>query len=301
MKVFVSYSHAQQDWVRKRLVPVLEAGGTDALVDYRVFRAGRTVPGQMDATQDQADLNLLCLSKDYYASAPCQHEMNRAIAKDPGFNSGMVVPLRLDAEPLPPAITAPDPLYIDFRNDADPTRWELLQQECGCDLGIAAPLWLDARDAVVAELGRYKSVNLVTLATNARWRELLRHVAADHLPDLALVDLQHGATSTRDGLLAAMLHAFGSRSAMPSPPDDLRAFTQQILALGRKVRVGLTHFDLAPHRAGYDVDLFAALRWLVMEERRPLVLLVQSRAPLMRLLPANHPLSEIDAVTVELR
>ncbi|HTW69485.1 MAG TPA: hypothetical protein VME47_06335 [Acetobacteraceae bacterium] len=40
MKVFVSYSHAQSDWVQDRLPPVLEAGGADVLVDYRHFDRG---------------------------------------------------------------------------------------------------------------------------------------------------------------------------------------------------------------------------------------------------------------------
>jgi len=34
MKVFVSYSHAQSDWVQDRVVPVLEAGGAEVLVDH---------------------------------------------------------------------------------------------------------------------------------------------------------------------------------------------------------------------------------------------------------------------------
>ena len=51
MKVFVSYNHKQSDWARNRLVPCLEAGGAEVLVDWRQFSAGRTVLGQMDATR----------------------------------------------------------------------------------------------------------------------------------------------------------------------------------------------------------------------------------------------------------
>ena len=78
-------------------------------------------------------------------------------------------------------------------------------------------------------------------------------------------------------------------------------FTDRVLALGGKVRVGLTHCDLIPHRSAYDVDLFAGLRWLVMEGERPMTLFVQSRTPFGELLPRGHPLSEIDFTAVELR
>ncbi|MCA1851866.1 MAG: hypothetical protein LC647_05600 [Beggiatoa sp.] len=78
-------------------------------------------------------------------------------------------------------------------------------------------------------------------------------------------------------------------------------FTDRVLALGGKVRIGLTHCDLIPHRPAYDVDLFAGLRWLVMEGGRPMTLFVQSRTPFGELLPCGPPLSEIDFTAVDLR
>jgi hypothetical protein len=59
MKVIVSYSHAQSDWMQDRLVPVLEASGASVFVDYRHFAAGHTVFGQMDKWQDQAERHVL--------------------------------------------------------------------------------------------------------------------------------------------------------------------------------------------------------------------------------------------------
>ena len=59
MKLFVSYSHAQSDWVQDRLVPVLEAGGAEVFIDYRHFAAGHTVIGQMDTWQGQAERHAL--------------------------------------------------------------------------------------------------------------------------------------------------------------------------------------------------------------------------------------------------
>ncbi len=67
-KVFVSYCHAQGEWVWDRLVPVLKAGGAEVLIDRERFEAGKAIFGQMDAVQDQAERQLLVLSPEYLAS-----------------------------------------------------------------------------------------------------------------------------------------------------------------------------------------------------------------------------------------
>ena len=50
----------------------------------------------------------------------------------------------------------------------------------------------------------------------------------------------------------------------------------------------------------YGVNLFTTLKYQVMDKRN-LVLLLQSRAPLGTLFPASHPLSNLDIKTVELK
>ena len=146
-------------------------------------------------------------------------------------------------------------------------------------------------------------MNLVVRGKRLRWRELIEDVKERAAPDLALVDLQDPRAHTREGLLAAMLAALGMGVVkLPKKPQDLTVFTDRVRALGAKVRVGLTHCErVFPHRPAYDVDLFAGLRWLVMEGGRPMTLLVQSRTPFGELLPRGHPLSEIDFTAVELR
>ncbi len=42
-KVFISYSHQQEEWVLQRLKPCLDAGGAEVLIDAERFRAGRTL------------------------------------------------------------------------------------------------------------------------------------------------------------------------------------------------------------------------------------------------------------------
>ena len=108
-KTFVSYCHRQGDWVWGRLVPCLKAGGAEVLIDRDRFELGKAVIGQMDALQDQADKHLLVLSADYLSSPYCCHEMDRAIALDPGFASGIVVPVLREACTLPASITGTEP------------------------------------------------------------------------------------------------------------------------------------------------------------------------------------------------
>ncbi len=137
--VFVSYSRHQSEWVWERLVPVLRAAGAEMLIDREQFEAARAVYRQMDDVQDRAELNVLVLSPEYLASKPCQHEMKRAIARDPKFERGVTIPvLRIDCK-LPPAIKRPDPLYVDLRDDGKPDPWDLLLKTCKLDLGSAAP------------------------------------------------------------------------------------------------------------------------------------------------------------------
>ena len=134
-RVFVSYSHAQGNWVKNCLVPLLRAGRAELLIDWERFKVGTTVIGQMDAIQVQADVNILCLTEQYLASKYCIHEMRRAISQDAMFvkqldrrvKRGLVVPIRLDDAVWPPELTTPNPLFADLRdstNNAD--SWPLI-------------------------------------------------------------------------------------------------------------------------------------------------------------------------------
>jgi len=305
--VFVSYSHKQGPWVKDRLVPVLRAGGAEVLVDVERFRAGAAVVGQMDRVQDRANVHLLCLSAEYLASDYCVHEMQRAIACDPGFTRGLdgrvkrglVVPIRLDDAPLPPAIAGPEPVWVDMRDDSKPEPWQRVLERCRAELGTTAVKWLDARDQIVRCLQRGQSANLLVPNKAAKWRELVRHVKDDHLPELGCVNLEHPATVPRDGLLNHMLQALGASARVGPPPYDLGDFERVISARPNAACLCLDHFDLAPHRSTYDVNLYSGLRYLISETRQ-LVLAIQSRTPFEALLPRDNPLSRIDLKTVTL-
>ena len=64
-RVFISYRHSDGEWVWNCLTPCLEAGGAELLIDRERFQAGIAVVGQMDATQDYADVHVLVITKEY--------------------------------------------------------------------------------------------------------------------------------------------------------------------------------------------------------------------------------------------
>jgi hypothetical protein len=296
-RIFVSYCHRQGSWVWDRLVPVLKAGGAEVLIDRERFEAGRGIRGQMDATQDAAEIHVLILSPEYLASEYCVHEMERAIARDPQFENGSIIPVKRVDVALPAAIDQPNPLYIDLTDDRSQEPWDLLVRSCGADLGVNAASWLAARDEIRQLLRRGQSVNFLVRGKVA-WRELIADLQRDELAVLALVNLEQGATASRRGLVTEMLRALGMKAQVPPEPEDLGVL-DRLLTERKRSLLALTHFDLAANRPAYGVDLFSALRYLVMD-RRQLTLLVQSRQPFASLLPADHPLSGINLQTVEL-
>ena len=272
------------------------------MIDRERFVAARAVYTQMDEVQDRAERQILVLSPDYLASKPCQHEMKRAIARDPKFELGITVPVKRIDCTLPPSIKRPDPLIVDLRDESMPEPWDSLLHTCRLDLGVDAPEWLHAHDAVHRYLSRGQSVNLIVTG-QVRWRPLLEHLREDPALGLGMVKLDAIEAMHRPSLVQQILKQCGCPAPGPVPgkPEDLVMLGRVLKALPRAPRLALTSFDHVSHRLGeYEVDLFVALRDLMMDARK-LVLLVESRAPFATLLPHGHPLSEIQLVNVELK
>lgn len=301
--VFISYNHQQQgEWVWDRLVPCLRAGGVRVVIDRERFRAGRQLDSEIEAAQKAARFQLLVLSPNYLTNAYCQQEMARAIALDPTFEKGLVLPVVRQDGALPAAITEPDLLRIDLQDDGDAAQWQRLLTDLGIDLGIDAPRWLRARDRVRRFLERNQSVNLVVPQNHVKWKPLIAHLEETAFPGLVTIDLENPATSSRRALVQEILRSCGVTTPVPPPPEDLVAL-RRVPASRGGIKLAMIHFDLAAYRPTYDVDLFAALRYLVTEARK-LVLLIHSRAPFETLIPADHPLSPLSSTalqTVELR
>ena len=291
-KVFVSYCHAQADWVRNRLIPILRAGGTEPLFDGS-FEAGKAVVGQMDATQDQADRHLLVLSPEYLKSPMCLHEMKRAVALDPDFLRGLVIPVKRVSVSLPDEIRIPNPLYVslDEARERDSDLWQKVLTACEARWTGSAPLWLEARDETLLYLERGQSVCL-TVSGDAPWRSLLDDLARSGI-QAATVDFEKAATHTRKGLVDEVFAGLGSTHRASSESTALAELERYLEASGSRPTAFLLHFDRAKR---FDGDFFAALRsWI---DRRLLVVLFQSRRPFMDIVPADDPLSKIDLKTV---
>lgn len=320
--VFVSYRHTQGEWVLDRLVPCLKAGGAEVRIDVERFKAGKGIVGQMDAEQDASQINVLVLSDEYFESDYCVHEFERALEKDPAFAGGIVVPVLRDDVDWRRHITFADPpLFVDLRDDrrgrlsqerhkAVVGQWDLLLEACGADLGCDARDWLRARDEVVRLLRRNQSVNLVVHG-QPEWERLL--VAVRHelesdggaTPGLASVDLEDAETTTRRALVAKVLKECGMPTAVPDDGEEL-VLLKRTLATRALTRLAFLHFDLVEYHRHYDVPFFAGLRNMIMDHvlegtARKLAVLIQSRKPFAALLPRDHPLSEIQVTTVELR
>jgi hypothetical protein len=302
-KVFISYSHKQGRWVWERLVPVLRAAGCGAvLLDKERFIAGRGVKGQMDSTQDQAEVTLLVLTPGYLRSDYCCHEMERAIAADPGFTCGKVLPIKrvnCDMSAFQPSDDPP--LWVDLANDHDPGPWALLLRSLEADeLKTEVPHWLDVRDQIVQKLcNQHQSVNLV-IRGEPNWRALRDHFREDWLPKLAVVDLDDPRTASLQGLVTQILTVSGCKVDIPKGARSVEALSA-LESAASKVFLALTHFEnVQARKRAYGVDLFFTLRHLTSDERK-LVLLVESRTPFKELFPRDHPLSGLHLDTIELR
>jgi TIR domain len=286
---FVSYSHHQQEWVWNRLVPILEGAGVHGLLlDADRFRAGKGVIGQMDATQDLADVTLAVLSEEYLASEYCKHEMERA------FATHTIIPIvRHDCE-VPAVFDGTDPiLRVDLRDPEDPQQWGGLLEAC------RASAWLQAAARVAQYLQRGQSVNLVC-TSEALWKPLLRRVRRELIEPIGEVDLERGMTLTRPSLVEQILGACGRPGPVPAEPYDLIELDRRITDAQGRSLVAFLHFDQVSYRQYYNIDLFSTLRHLMMGSRK-LVLLAHSHREFASILPENHPLSDINITTVALQ
>lgn len=289
-RIFVSYSHSHQPWVKEALVPCLQAAGVDVVVDFLHMQVAQSVMGQMDSLQDGCDSSLLVLTPEYLVKPYCIHEMERAFAR------GAAIPVvRADCGDAMPA-AARGILRADLRDDQIESQWNGLMDACGGHSGVSAVKWLRARRETLLCFEREESVNLVVSPGNPGWLPLVEGVAKEHRPPMPVIDLDDGAAASRRGLIGLIARGWGVPGAVPRASDDLRFLSDALTHAPRAV--ALVHFERAEHR-NYETDFFAALRHGTGQRR--LRLLVESRVPILELVPRDHPLSSMNMTTVELR
>lgn len=124
--VFVSYSHADSDWVTKTLVPFLEGRGFTVCIDARDFVAGALSVDEMQrAVQDSRHI-VAVLSKNYVKSAWSAFENAMAQTLDPNALARRIVPVLIDECEAPLRLRIIH--YRDLRS-SDPAVWELLVRD----------------------------------------------------------------------------------------------------------------------------------------------------------------------------
>lgn len=301
-KIFISYKHENKEWVRRNLVPCLEAGGAEVIIDYKYFMAGQSVIGLMDQQQEQADISVLVLSPAYFQSPYCVHEMHKALAKDPQFENGKVIFMFRESCTFPLLFSNNPPLWVDLTDDGNADQWDLLLNACQVDLGCTAPAWLKTHTELVRHLSRRESINLV-IKNDPKWRELLKHTQAElknnHGIQLGLLDMEAGTSTTVTGFITQMIQACGGNISNLTSINALKKMDEYFARLPSPAFLVLYHFDIIIKEKYYDIRFFGALRHLIMEKQK-LVLLIESRAHFHQLVPSDHLLSKLNLLNIEL-
>ncbi len=305
--IFISYSRDQAAWVEGQLVPVLIAGGADVpvlhpgggeeLVDTERSAVGAQTAQRVLAAQDQAERQIIILSEEYVGNVSCLDQLRHAIAKDPDFRYGLVVPVLREDCALPEDIRIPERLIIDLRNDRRATPWDQLMSACQSDLGTSATAWLKARDEVIRHFSANRSVNLV-IDPNLDQEVLLDHLR-ERIADLTTIDVNSFKAGTRRGLVTEILRVAGYDGAVPTPPADLEMFDQYMAGAGAH-RIVVLNFDFVKRRLDFDQALFESLAAAISAAPAKLVLLLVSQQPLSKLLLAHNPVMKLNLPVVVL-
>lgn len=124
--VFLSYSHADKDWVRNTLLPRLESRGFTVVIDYRDFRGGSFSVEEMQRGVLESRHLLLVLTPSYVASEWARFENVMAQTLDPAAVQRRLIPILREKCDVPVRLGAIH--YRDLRSDNE-EQWELLYRD----------------------------------------------------------------------------------------------------------------------------------------------------------------------------
>ena len=110
--VFISYSHNDEEWVTKTLLPRLEEAGLRVCIDYRDFTAGRAALLNMQDAALHSRHTVLVLTPAWVASEWTLYESLLIRTKDPAGLQRRTIPLLLQASELPEFISMLT--WVDF-------------------------------------------------------------------------------------------------------------------------------------------------------------------------------------------
>jgi hypothetical protein len=99
--VFISYSHADREWVEHTLLPQLESAGLKVVIDYRDFELGVASLVNMERAVDSSRHTLVVLTPAWIESEWTQFESLLVGTADPAGRRRKLIPLLLKPCKLP--------------------------------------------------------------------------------------------------------------------------------------------------------------------------------------------------------
>ena len=128
--VFISYSSANKDWVRKDLLSALEKAGLNVCIDFRDFQIGKPAIKNMRDSVIGSKHTLLILTEPYLESGWTEFENMLSQTLDPANRMGRIVPMLKERCKLPLEIG-----YLTYVNFYDPDDWNIAWKQLFTALG----------------------------------------------------------------------------------------------------------------------------------------------------------------------
>lgn len=123
---FIIYSSADEGWVKKTLLPILEEkNALKCCIHYRDFVPGKPFRENMADSVYMSRKTIAVVSHNFFKSQYCHHEMDMALGRlvKTGDNSVIVIKLDdVDGNKLPKALK--ERSYIDYCKLNDKETWE---------------------------------------------------------------------------------------------------------------------------------------------------------------------------------
>jgi len=122
--VFISYSHKDEEWVSKTLLPMLEAAGLKVCIDFRDFEVGRRSIYNMQDATSRSRRTMLVITEDWLSSEWTGLESVLAY-QNVSAGEGRIIPVLLKPCKLPKEFAFIDAITrVDFtRPDREQYEW----------------------------------------------------------------------------------------------------------------------------------------------------------------------------------
>jgi tetratricopeptide (TPR) repeat protein len=131
--VFISYSSANKDWVRKDLLSALEKAGLKVCIDFRDFQVGKPAIKNMRDSILESRHTLLVLTEAYLNSGWADFENMLSQTIDPANRKTRIVPMLKEKCKLPLEIG-----HLTYVNFLDPDDWDIAWKQLFDSLGKPA-------------------------------------------------------------------------------------------------------------------------------------------------------------------